>query len=247
MWLVQSVNGRPRWGRGLWFETVGRRSLWTGNCVDVRRIWKKLGGRRGLWWRYTCDMICMLKLGERDSLVRGAERRSWLSSPLRSSSSFRLRLDRRWAASLDPPLRRGSTTPLMLQVRFRLVSWMSSGVTVRGGDWALSRGSASVWVSAVLSGALSLYGRPRPLLLEELFWEAERPPVAPCGRATPGWLLLEAPEEKPSSGSCRARDSSPILTPSASVTQMGEGGGVEQVKFQEESTRTFFREENKES
>lgn len=47
-----------------------------------------------------------------------------------------------------------------------------------------------------------------------------RTPVMTQSRFTLlGWLLLEAPEENPSSGS---KESSPQLTPSASKTQRGE-------------------------
>lgn len=43
-----------------------------------------------------------------------------------------------------------------------------------------------------------------------------RPPPLPAGLPVLGWLLLDAPEEKPSSGSFRLNDSSPPLMPSAS-------------------------------
>lgn len=43
-----------------------------------------------------------------------------------------------------------------------------------------------------------------------------RPPPLPAGLPVLGWLLLDAPEENPSSGSFRLKDSSPPLMPSAS-------------------------------
>lgn len=50
---------------------------------------------------------------------------------------------------------------------------------------------------------------PPPPLLRVL-------PLLPLGLGALGWLLLDAPEEKPSSGSLRLKDSSPPLIPSAS-------------------------------
>ncbi|TNN53987.1 hypothetical protein EYF80_035811 [Liparis tanakae] len=53
----------------------------------------------------TCDMICMLKLGERDCLVSGApgDRRSWASSGRMRGSSCRLMLEWRWELPAGGP------------------------------------------------------------------------------------------------------------------------------------------------
>lgn len=55
-----------------------------------------------------------------------------------------------------------------------------------------------------------------------------RPPPLPAGLPVLGWLLLDAPEENPSSGSFRLKDSSPPLMPSASKRERErEGRGIE--------------------
>lgn len=178
-------------------------------------------------------MSCMLKLGERDCLVRGApgESRSFPPSGRTRCSSFRLRLERRCAppapppgpslAPVAPPSCSPLTPTLMLQVRLRLcvffmgVSSIVSSVMAGGGDWALCGGCGSLCFSAELSLSFSRCVRLELLFLE-LFCVLARPPPLPEGRPVLGWLLLDAPEENPSSGSFRLKDSSPPLMPSAS-------------------------------
>lgn len=219
-------------------------------------------------------MICMLKLGERDCLVRGApgDRRSWASSGLMRCSSFRLMVDCRWEPpagsppSLSEPPAAFSRRSLpfrlklmqskdlleeVLPVRTRAgpagklrcflmgLSWMASKLMLAGGDcclwWCLLMGTWwSADKSASFSRSFSLSRDSRAvmaflMLLLLLFRLPPLCPMPPPVLVPLGWLLLDAPEEKPSSGSLTLKESSPPLMPSAS---------------EEERTRTYKEREH---
>lgn len=211
-------------------------------------------------------MICMLKLGERDCLVRGApgDRRSWASSGLMRCSSFRLMVEWRWeppagsppslseppaafSRSSSPPFRlkfmqskdlleevlpvRTSVDPAgKLRCFFMGLSWMASKLMLAGGDcclwwclltaiWWSADKSASLSRSLSRSFSLSRDSRAVMAFLMLLLLLFRLPPLCP----TPppvlvplGWLLFDAPEENPSSGSLTLKESSPPLIPSAS-------------------------------
>lgn len=211
-------------------------------------------------------MICMLKLGERDCLLRGApgERSSWASSGLMRCSSFRLMVEWRWEPLPESTPTLSGPAPAVLSrlpslpFRFKFMqskdlldealpvltrvgpagklrcffiglSWIASNWMLAGGDccrwrclltaawWSLGR-SAALSRSASLSfsrdsRALMAF---LMLLLLLLFRLPPRCPTPPLVLVPLGWLLFDAPEEKPSSGSLTLKDSSPPLMPSAS-------------------------------
>lgn len=136
-------------------------------------------------------MICMLKLGDRGCLGES-------SSVSGRCCSCRLSLEylRASAPELSSAARAAvEPTSDTAGLRSRVVQEVLL-LTVAGHGWALLR----------LSECFSVDMR---LFLQLLPWPATPGTVFP--RKPLGWLLLDAPDEKPSSGSFRAKDSSSLL------------------------------------
>lgn len=117
-----------------------------------------------------------------------------------------------------------------LRCFFMGLSWMASRLMLAGGDcclrwclfttaWRSLDKSASLPRSPSLSFSLSRNSRPVMtffMLLLLLFMLLPLCHMPPLVLVPLGWLLFDAPEEKPSSGSLTLKESSPPLIPSAS-------------------------------